>query len=92
MARVPARGGDDQLGLLPVHLRQPGDVLGPQQHLLGPDDLQRVGALHVHRVLAPVHHGDQGAEFDQGVGGGEAGQAQARHDHAQALPVRIPAG
>ncbi|MPM47985.1 hypothetical protein SDC9_94706 [bioreactor metagenome] len=73
-ARLPAGGGDDEVDVL----GQGGGGAGSEPDL-GAEDLEDLGALGDLLVVGLVEDDDPGAELQQGVGGGEAGGAQAGH-------------
>ena len=61
-----------------------------QQDVRGADDPQRVGLGLRLVARGGVHHDHPGAQFDQRVGGGEAGDPDAGDNDAQTGPVGVP--
>ncbi|PLC13009.1 hypothetical protein AUQ48_13230 [Kocuria flava] len=85
-------GGDHQLGAGPVHGGQ--GVVGalPQVDVGGADDAQGLGLRAGRRGVRAVDDDDARPQLHERVGGGEAGDADPGHDHAQPGPVGVPAG
>ena len=86
------RGRDHEVGALPRHVRHAGHGVRSQHDVARPHDLQGVRALPVAFGVPRVHHGDQRAQLDQGVRGGEARDADPGDHHAQPRPRGVPAG
>ena len=62
-----------------------------QQDICRPDDPERVGLGQCLGAGGGVNDNHPGAEFDQGVGGREAGDADAGDHYPEPGPVGIPA-
>ncbi len=90
MLRPEARRHDEQLGLVGGEGRDVGRVVSAA-------DLDEIDADHGQDPRALLvgrrgRHEHPGPELGEGVGDGEAGDAEAEHDDAQLRPVGVPAG
>ena len=87
LVEAPARGGDDEVeGRAVGGLGQGARVLGTEAHV-DPEDLEDPGPLEVPLAAGAVDDGHAGAALHGLVGHRVAGDAEARHEDAQARDV-----